>query len=851
MINLLFFAGSFIYTLAKSKIYFMKKLVLLLSLVCAINLTQAQVSQGGEPMRWEDKKLDDAIPFLQTAPIDLDYLAMEDAITDQDSKLPFRFGVEFEESHGLNEGLWLTDPSNEEAIWLLGVHCPGARTINFIFSQYHLVKGASLFIWSANRQQFLGAFNEKNNTDANVLGTTVIAADQVVLELHVPLSRINEVQLEIGTIVHGYRPVLVSHFDEDRGPYGTSGACNNNINCPVGADWQVEKRAVALILDGGFASCTGALVNNTANDGTPYFLTANHCYGNTTTSWVFVFNHEASTCTGTTGPTNQTVSGCTLRAKNAGSDFCLVELSAVPPATYNVQYAGWDASDANTVSAAIGIHHPSGDLKKISFENEAPALGTWSGAQTWNVAQWDDGITEPGSSGSPLFDQNHRIIGQLYGGGSACSGAVENGQGDSYGRFGVSWDAGTSAATRLKEWLDPGNTGVLVLDGYPDGFTPLALDAGASAISGLSANTCDPVATPIVTLLNQGLNPLTSCVIQYQINGGAFNNFPWTGNLNQGQTVDITLPSITLSAGANTISVTVINPNNGTDENNNNNSISFQANLIDVGLAAGVPYINYLTNATFPYAGWQLNNPDADITWEQTTVTNGGGVLKYDCYNYNAAGEEDDFITSPFQLSNFTSFSLKFKVAHRRYSNNYTDGLKVSIATDCDGPWTEVYNKSGANLATASNSTQDYLVPSLSEWRQECVDVSDFALSNVLVKFTGVNGYGNNIFVDDIEVVNTDCQGVVSLEERNQTHQVSIYPNPSGSKATLSMTGWLDNKLSVEVFNMLGEKVISMEGLSVSGNYNISLDATGLSNGIYLVKMRGDHSSAATRWEIR
>ena len=829
----------------------MKKILFLFLTTLVLSSVQAQVSQGGEPMRWNDKNLDSQIPFIQTAPIDQDYLAMEDAVTDQDKRLPFRFGVEFEVAYGLDNGMWMMDPLHDEAIWMMGIHCPGARTINFVFSQYHLVKGSSLFIWSANREEFIGSFNEKNNTEANVLGTTIIAADKVVLELHVPMSRINEVQLEVGKIVHGYRPVLMSHFDENRGPYGTSGACNNGINCPVGADWQVEKRAVALILDGGFASCTGALVNNTANDGTPYFLTANHCYGNTTTSWVFVFNHEATTCTGTTGPTNQTVSGCTLRAKNAGSDFCLVELSSIPPASYNVQYSGWDASDANTVSAAIGIHHPSGDLKKISFENDAPTQGTWSGAQTWDVAQWDDGITEPGSSGSPLFDQNHRIIGQLYGGGSACNGSVENGQGDSYGRFGISWNTGTTAATRLKEWLDPGNTGVLVLDGFPDGFTPLALDASASAITGISANTCDPMATPVVTLLNQGSNALTTCVIQYQLNGGALNNYPWTGNLTQGQTANVTLPAMTLAAGSNTLTITILNPNNGTDENVNNNSISFQANLIDVGTASAVPYINDLSVAAFPYAGWQLNNPDADITWAQTSVTNGGGVLKYDCFNYSATGQEDDFITSPFQLSSFTTFSLKFKVAHRRYNNSYTDGLKVSIATDCDGPWTEVYNKSGADLATATNSTQDYLNPNASEWRQECVDISAFALSNVLVKFTGVNGYGNNIFVDDIQIENADCQGTVELQEWNNALQVAIFPNPSGPNANLVVEGWNEQLLSVEVFNLLGEKVMALESIGMSDKRNIALNGNKLSSGIYLVKMHGEKSNALVRWEIK
>lgn len=230
-----------------------------------------QVSFGGEPSRWLDKTLNDQIPFIETDPIDMNYLSMEDAITDQDKRLPYRFGVEFDVQYGLSDGIWEVDVENGLAIWQLGVACPGARSMNFVLSKYRLVKGSSLFIWSADRTEFIGSFNEKNNNADNVLGTTVLSTDRVVLELVVPIELMGVVELEIGKIVHGYRPVLMSHFDEQRGPYGSSGSCNNNVNCPVGADWQVEKRSVALILDGGFAACTGALVNNTANDGTLIF----------------------------------------------------------------------------------------------------------------------------------------------------------------------------------------------------------------------------------------------------------------------------------------------------------------------------------------------------------------------------------------------------------------------------------------------------------------------------------------------------------------------------------------------------------------------------------------------------
>jgi V8-like Glu-specific endopeptidase len=466
-----------------------------------------------------------------------------------------------------------------------------------------------------------------------------------------------------------------AEFDLERGPYGTSGSCNNNVNCPVGAAWQVEKRSVALILSGGSASCTGVLVNNTANDGTPYFLTANHCYSSgATPSWVFVFNHETTGCTGSTGPTNQTISGCTLRARRAGSDFCLVQLSSAPPQNYNVQYAGWDATDAVTVTSATGIHHPSGDLKKISFENNAVPQGTWSGAETWDVQQWDDGITEGGSSGSPLFDQNHRIIGQLFGGASACSGSTENGQGDSYGRFGVSWDAGASPSARLKEWLDPGNTGALVIDGYPTGSVTAQLDASAGSITNVPSNICGSSVSPVFSLLNNGSTTLTSCTIQYTVNGGTVQTINWTGSIAQYGSTNVNLPAITLANGANSIVVTVVNPNGSTDENPNNNSVSISCNAI-VG-----PTVIVNVDITF-------DDYSEETSWE---IVQNGNVLASSNGLYPAGG---------------TSVSESVCLAPGCYdfviSDDYGDGLCCAYG---NGSY-EVSNAAGTSLAAGGNFT--------------------------------------------------------------------------------------------------------------------------------------------------
>lgn len=430
--------------------------------------TVAQIAHEGAPFGW-GTSLDPVVAYITTAPLDWTALQAADAVTDQYKEAPWRFGVEHEVHYTLeNSGTWTLEDG--ERIWRLGIRCPEGVNISFRLDAFDLGKASALYVYNAERTEYLGAFTEANEKHWGGLAIGLIDGDEAVLELREPLNEAGMNQLVLGQIVHGYRSLL-AHAEEvyadmaAMGPFGNSGACNINVNCPEGSDWQTEKKSVALITSGGFASCTGALVNNVTEDGTPYFLTANHCLG-TPASWVFYFNHESSTCSGSTGPTNQSISGATLLANNSGSDVALVELSSTPPDTYDVHYAGWDATGSNPANAT-GIHHPSGDVKKICFQENAPTASTAGGAQVWWIDNWELGVTEPGSSGSPLFDQNHRIIGQLFGGAAACSGTTNNGQYDYYGQFHVSWDAGSTASTRLKDWLDPNNTGTLVLDGYP------------------------------------------------------------------------------------------------------------------------------------------------------------------------------------------------------------------------------------------------------------------------------------------------------------------------------------------------------------------------------------------------
>lgn len=442
-----------------------RKIFYLFICLATANLThnqiKAQITQGGEP-RTKTRKIHlQEIPAYTLPAIDREKLQKEDAERAKRGKeLDRRFGVTFDVALNINQaGVW-HQLSNGDRIWQLKIKAPGASSINLTFSSYFMPAGGDLFL--IGQFNTIGALTSFNNQQDEKLGTGLIWGDWVVLEYYEPLSVRGAGKLEIGKATHGYRSPFSTLG------WGESDFCEMNVNCPPGQAWQTEKRSIARIIDNGDV-CTGALVNNTLQDGKPYFLTANHCYSASSTTWVFSFNWEAPTCiTPTTPiPENQTISGSILRARASASDFCLFELSAKPPASFNVFYAGWSAQDVPSTSSTI-IHHPAGDIKKISFDTD-PAVSSGYGVSApndnshWRIVNYEfETTTEGGSSGSPMFDQNHRIVGQLHGGPANCT----NGSSDFYGKFSRSWADGTTPATRLRDWLDPQNTGQLAMDGF-------------------------------------------------------------------------------------------------------------------------------------------------------------------------------------------------------------------------------------------------------------------------------------------------------------------------------------------------------------------------------------------------
>ncbi len=512
------------------------------------------------------------IPTWEFAQPDLTALRAEDALTDDLGIAPWRFGYNnYTNLSTTNTGAWFDLP-NGARLWLLKVNCIGALTVNLTFEQTLIPEGNQLFVYNTNKDFILGAFTQEHIYEGQ-LGTELIEGQQAIIEYYVaPSNPVGHVQ--VGTVTHGYR--TATEFMEKA--FGSSGSCNMNVNCPDGLPWTPQRNSAVMLVSGSSGFCSGALINNTENDGKPYVLTANHCYSNPA-NWVFRFNWQATDCSNPgAAPSFQSLSGAVLRSRRTPSDFCLVEITGglvngSVPLDYNPYFSGWDNS-GSIPTATVCIHHPSGDIKKISFDDAAPSISQGMGSSeansTWTV-EWDrNTTTEGGSSGSPLFDQNHRIIGQLWGGGASCQNLSAP---DYYGRVANSWEpAGSNSTNQLKFWLDPTNSGATFIDGFdPNNTAVVALDAALSAAQLSAQAICGADYLPTVSLLNVGTTLLTSAQINYQIDNGAVQQYNWTGSLNQWQAESISFPLIQLTPGNHTFTATVSNPNQLLDENPSNN----------------------------------------------------------------------------------------------------------------------------------------------------------------------------------------------------------------------------------------------------------------------------------------
>lgn len=612
----------------------MKRKILILSLILLSNLINlsAQISHGGEPLSFKNKALK-SMPIFNTPSFNYQQMIKEDEEQTGMAK-PFRYG----KMHQVNinpetSGVWqqLDDGGK---IWRMQIRSADAYAVGVFFGDFQLNKGVRFYIYTPDREELKGAFTSKNNKESSVLSVLPLPGEEIVLELNVP-NGTDYGNFSLSGIIHDYKNVFGLKYG-----YGSSGNCNINVNCPEGADWQNEKRSVvkySYVSGSSTYLCTGALVNNSRQDATPYILTAQHCISSSTVaeSGIFMFNYESEDCEATGNPDYQSISAASLIATGGNLDFTLLRLSSAPPADFNVYYSGWNHS---TVAATntVTIHHPSGDIKKISFDNDPVVTGNYGSSYVtnshWNIIEWDLGTTEGGSSGSPLYDENHRIVGDLTGGDASCSNNVN----DFYAKFDMSWDYYADASQQLKAWLDPDNSSIITLDGFDPNVIAVDDDAKMNFIDVPVGDYCIANAiVPTVQIKNEGRNNLTSIQINYQINGGTVATENWTGSLTTYQTETVLLNSIYLPVGRGTFKAYTSLPNGVIDEDSRNDTLVSEFTGIedvDIRLVKIIdPNGAYCTanNVQPKLIIENLGNPDLTNLTINTLINNGDTLTAY------------------------------------------------------------------------------------------------------------------------------------------------------------------------------------------------------------------------------
>lgn len=387
-----------------------------------------------------------------------------------------------------HSGTWTTLDGGGR-LWQCKISSPGALALIPCFDRFFIPSGAMLHVYTPDREEVIGAFTSINNPANGRYNTGLVHGDQCILEYYEPAEVAGAGILHINEIGHAYR--MVPKRKSSRS-FGDAASCEVNVACSEGAAWQDQKNAVVRMLvklGNEFGWCSATLMNNVNQDCTPYILSADHCYQNGNNNyvaataadmdqWVFYFNYESVTCANPAAEgtlASHFLVGCIFMAASQdnggdnGSDFVLVRMNSYVPALYHPYYAGWSRLDVTSTSG-VCIHQPNADIKKISTYSN-PLIPSHWGTLTLNThwqVQWDvttngDGVTEPGSSGAPIFNSNKLVIGHLTGGSSSCQGPNNN---DLFGKVSYDWSSnGSTADKHLSTYLDPNGSGATTLSG--------------------------------------------------------------------------------------------------------------------------------------------------------------------------------------------------------------------------------------------------------------------------------------------------------------------------------------------------------------------------------------------------
>jgi len=730
--------------------------------------------------------------------------------------------------------------SNGGQLWRLSIKSAEAKSTVLLFDWFNLPKDAEMYVYCEKTDMVWGPYTHESNLSGEEYAIGIIPADEVFIEYYENnnFTKSEKAPFKISAFDYFFRGEDLYFNVKDFNEAKPAGSCNVNINCPEGTNWQIHKKGICRIYIGG-GYCTGTLVNNTSQDGTPYVLFADHCGGTSSTSvfnqCIYYFYYESTGCSNTPLATQRNFTGSTRIARGderSGTDFLMVKLTNATPTQImnaNLVYNGWDRTGTASPNG-VCIHHPAGDIKKISKYTQTLTNHNFTSVTNsawrviWVQTETNWGVTEPGSSGSPLFNNNGLVVGTLSGGVSSCTASASN-KYDLYGKFNYHWNNSANGSTndnKLQPWLDPNNTNATTCPLYdPNNTTSRANFTANPTTVNVGGTVQFTDASTIVGAEQsrfwsfQGGNPSTSTALNPTV--------------------------IYTTTGTYSVSLT-INTTGGNHTETKTGYITVQGNSPLTSFSYDFELCLNFTTSFSPCTTYEGNNVTTggfnatDFTNESgswafiamnpsactpSMVSNSGwqahGGSKYAAAAWKSNNQANNswFILPRILVEGNTTFSFWAK----SIASEYPESFKIMVSTTnntAPGSFTQIPSSTGTSSVSNVPAT----------WTKYTYSLSSYAGQNIYLAIvcTSVDKY--MFAIDDIEV-KVETSDI--LEE--QLINIMVYPNPNDGNFHIVAPVHSE----IRIFDIMGKNIESFKTISEISDIHLNQPA-----GIYFIEIQNN-----------
>lgn len=373
-----------------------------------------------------------------------------------------------------------------------------------------------------------------------------------------------------------------------------------------------------------------------------------------------------------------------------------------------------------------------------------------------------------------------------------------------------------------------------------------AVDAAVAQVKTPLDTFCTLTFKPVITIKNEGYEPLASATIYYQFDGNGIQLYNWTGNLAVQQSVDLFLPVVTMSEGGHTFEATIANPNGlGNDANSDNDTKVLNFYVYNGAAAVALP-LQEGFEVNFPPANWTIVNPNNDATWDVSFygaygLSNTCVAINNFSYTTNPNKRRDSFVTESYDFSQVQYPELKFDVAYARRSNTRTDSLNIYYSLNCGSSWQRVWGRSGSEMATAPDQSTLF-TPQPEQWQTFSFPLTSLSgYDKVSFRFENVTGWGNVLYLDNINIANNPTLSIPKVSKPG----IQVYPNTTDGAFIVNSS--IDGAATIRLFNSTGQ-LVHQQTTGLNSTY---VQPGNLQPGLYFVRVQFAEGAATSRLIIK